>query len=507
MKLKLYVNLQVIASLALLYGAAFGDESATITVTLSTEARVVDGSGRLLVFCTQNPNVQPMRSLNWFRPEPIFGIDVVDFQPGQSRVIDDQADGFPSKLSELPTGKYFVQAIFDQDIYFPNACDGPGNVFCQPMSFEIEDGRPLALSLELNQTIPDVTLTDREFVKFVQRPSPLLTKFFGREFIDRCAVILPATYYSQPEKRYPVYYEVTGFGGNLRAMTMRNLGAPREPAADEVEFIRVLLTGECKWGHHVYANSQTNGPRGDVLVTEMISYIDSEFRTVAAPQARFVGGHSSGGWSSLWLQVNYPEVFGGVWSSSPDPVDFRDFQQIDLYHLPPLNVYVDEAGKPRPLARRGTTPVLMYRDFVAMDDVLGRGGQMRSFEAVFSPLGPVGLPRRCWNRQTGVVDPEVAEAWKAYDISLILKERWPELAPKLVGKLHVVMGDLDTFYLEGATKLLAERLKELGSDAEVIIVPNADHSSVITSEVRSRRTKQMAEAYLKYFDLEGKPHP
>ncbi len=36
-------------------------------------------------------------------------------------------------------------------------------------------------------------------------------------------------------------------------------------------------------------------------------------------------GHSSGGWSSLWLQIEHPEVFGGVWSLAPDPVDFRDF--------------------------------------------------------------------------------------------------------------------------------------------------------------------------------------
>ena len=77
--------------------------------------------------------------------------------------------------------------------------------------------------------------------------------------------------------------------------------------------LQVLLVF-CR-GHSVYANSAVNGPRGDALVEELIPYVDAHFRTVAAPTARFVTGHSSGGWSSLWLQVSYPDTFGGVWSS------------------------------------------------------------------------------------------------------------------------------------------------------------------------------------------------
>ena len=109
---------------------------------------------------------------------------------------------------------------------------------------------------------------------------------------------------------------------------MRGGPVPREDG--EAEFIRVLMTGECKWGHHVYADSETNGPRGQAVIEELIPRIDEMFRTVADPRARMVGGHSSGGWSSLWLQVRYPDAFGGVWSTSPDPVDFRDYQQSNL---------------------------------------------------------------------------------------------------------------------------------------------------------------------------------
>ena len=80
-----------------------------------------------------------------------------------------------------------------------------------------------------------------------------------------------------------------------------------------------------------------------------------------------------------------------------------------------------------------------------MDDVIGWGGQLGSFEAVFSPLDQNGHPRKLWDRSSGAIDPEVAKAWEAYDIRLVLERNWPVLGPKLKGKLHVIMGDMDTF--------------------------------------------------------------
>ena len=40
------------------------------------------------------------------------------------------------------------------------------------------------------------------------------------------------------------------------------------------------------------------------------------------------------------------------------------------------------------------------------------------------------------------------------------------------------MGDVDTFYLEGATRLLKQSLENLGSDAVVEIHAGKDHSSL-----------------------------
>ncbi len=290
-------------------------------------------------------------------------------------------------------------------------------------------------------------------------------------------------------------YEVTGFGGSHFEALGRSAAGPPQAGEGEVEFIRVLLDGECQWGHHEYADSATNGPRGQALVSELIPEIERRFRAVGTPRGRFVTGHSSGGWSSLWLQVTYPDFFAGVWSTSPDPVDFRDFQQVDLYANPPLSLYYDPEGRPRPLARRGETPVLWFPSFGKMDDVIGRGGQLRSFEAVFSPLDAAGLPRKLWDRRTGRIDPAVAKSWEPYDIRLKLERNWRELGPKLQGKLHVTTGSLDTFYLNGAVARLAETLKRLGSDAEITIVPGADHASVLNSSYFGHARREMSDAY------------
>lgn len=160
----------------------------------------------------------------------------------------------------------------------------------------------------------------------------------------------------------------------------------------------------------------------------------------------------------------------------PTRLNFRNFQNIDLYK-PGTSMFVDESGSRRPIARgRGGKVSLWYDDFVKLEEILGPGGQIHSFEAVFSPRGPDGAPLPLFDRATGMIDPEVAKAWESYDIRLVLEQNWPTLSPKLRGKLHVYAGEMDNFYLDGAARLLKESLAKLGSDAEVEIVSGMGHT-------------------------------
>jgi hypothetical protein len=58
------------------------------------------------------------------------------------------------------------------------------------------------------------------------------------------------------------------------------------------------------------------------------------------------------------------------------------------------------------------------------------------------------------------------------------------------------MGAEDTFYLDGATRLMQKSLKDLGSDAVVEIFPGRDHN-LVDAALRKRIASEMAEQFRK----------
>ena len=248
-------------------------------------------------------------------------------------------------------------------------------------------------------------------------------------------------------------------------------------AGSTPQMLYVFLNAQFPLGHHEFADSVNNGPWGTALTTEFIPALEKHFGAAATPNGRFLTGHSSGGWSSLWLQVTYPDFFGGTWSTAPDPVDFRDFSGVDIYTH--KNAYFGPDGKEVPLVKRDGKFVMTIKGY-AQRELARRdyGGQFASFDAVFSPRGEDGRPMRLFDRETGKIDPNVVMSWARYDIHLILKRQWAQLQPRLQGKLHIFVGLEDTYRLEGAVKLLKTELQTLGSDAEVILVEGRDHGNL-----------------------------
>jgi pimeloyl-ACP methyl ester carboxylesterase len=468
-------------------------------VSFSEAVRREPYTGRVYLFFGKNPKQEPRLGPDWFHPEPVVAIDVENWKPGEALVMGTSSKGrllaFPRRLSELDLSGHRVQAVARFNPYKRRVGIGAGNGYSAVADVAGAGAKPLPQELLIDKLADDRPFPENRWFKLVQVHSRLLSDFHWREVSLRGGVLLPASYHDQPLRRYPVILEIPGFGGTHISRV------PHEPIPEEneggVEFLRVTLDPSCPLGHHVFADSANNGPVGKALITELIPELDRQFRTVAAPTARFLIGHSSGGWSSLWLQVTYPEMFGGTWSTSPDPVDFRDFQRINMYR-PGENMYRDRAGNRRPLARFGDQVALWYDDFDRMEEVLGFGGQLHSFEAVFSPRGADGRPVRVWNRTTGAIDTAAAEQWKKYDIRLLLEQRWPELGPKLAGKLHVFQGELDTFYLDGATRLLKEALASLKSDAVVEILPGKTHFDLLTPDLVARMRREIVTSYLKH---------
>jgi S-formylglutathione hydrolase FrmB len=465
----------------------------SVEVSVTYDEAVADSfTGRVYLMISRSDRREPRHGPSWFGTEPFFALDVEDWRPGEPLVFDDRAIGFPGRLSAVAPAAYTFQAVMRRNLDAPTIGTAPGNAYSATRRARLDAEDGTRLDLRIRTVVPDRRFHESDRLRLVELRSELLSAFHGRNIVMRAAVILPEGWDAESDRRYPTQYWIGGFSST-------HTGAPwimqRGDATGFGDRIaRVVPDPSCYGGHHVFADSANNGPWGRALVEELIPHLERTYPLVAAPWGRFLGGHSSGGWSSLWLQVTHPEFFGGVWSVAPDPVDFRDFQQIDLY-APGANMYRDQDGRRRPLARNGEQVMIWYEDFARMEIVYGEGGQLRSFEWVFSPRGADGLPRPLYDRETGAVDLAVARAWEAYDIRLQLERSWARLRDALAGKLHVFMGGLDTFYLDGATRRLKQSLAALGSDAVVEIVPTADHGSIATPALVERTDREMLEAF------------
>ena len=473
-------------TLLVLFAAAAPATAAPFRLTLDPAAHPGPVSGRAFVLLLPaKPSPLP-RSLNWFSPEPAFAADVTGWTPGKPLDLGDALATVP--LAKLKPGKYWAVAVLDRDLGGVSFAAAQGNLYSEPLEIDFDPAVPLAFTLD--RVYKATPPADTDAVKFVEVESQLLTTFHGKPTALRAGVILPPGFSTSPDdKRFPVVYEIPGFGGDHRAALFK--GSRAGVLADGVEAVWVVLDANCRLGHHVFADSANNGPCGQALMDELMPHIEGRFRCGGEAKRRLVTGHSSGGWSSLWLQIAYPEAFAGCWSTSPDPVDFRDFQRVNLYRGD--NLFTAD-GQPRPLSRGRAGRVLQFRSFSDMERVMGHGGQLASFEAVFSPRGPDNAPRRLWDRGTGAIDPVTAKAWEKYDIRLTLERDWATLGPKLAGKLHVWMGDEDTFLLDGATRLLKKSLADLGSDAVVELFPGKDHGMMADGRLRERMKREMAAA-------------
>ena len=327
---------------------------------------------------------------------------------------------------------------------------------------------------ERTSNSPDVVSA----LKLVNFRSPVLCKFWGQETHMKAWVLLPPGYGSHAGERYPTVYFTHGFGGNLARIRARF--APtlyqRMKSGEMPEMIWVLLDESSPTGTHEFADGVNNGPWGTALTTELIPYLESHYRMDARVSGRFLQGHSSGGWATLWLQTAYPKMFGGTWSTSPDPSDFHAFSTIDLYAAN-ANMYRRPDGSAQPMIRMHGAVLATMDQLAHMEAVLGDyGGQIASFEWVFSPRGPDGRPLPMFNRTTGAVDPKVIAYWgEHYDIAHRIETNWATLAPDLRGKIHLFVGTDDTFYLDSSAQRLQSLLDRLHGEAHFTFIPGRTH--------------------------------
>ena len=443
-------------------------------------------SGKVFLYLSKDTR-SPKDDMVGVHSFPCFSIDVKDVKPGQKILFDDKAVSYPAALSDIERGIYYAQVVWDKNLGGRSIAESPGNLFNNAIVVNISKDYTKSFDIVCTEVVKNPSFTETQFVKELKAPSALLTAFYKRSTTVNAAVLLPKEYYTQSNRKFPVLYWISGYGGDYHGYSGKNV--PSEPL-DTTACIRVFLDGNCPGGHCVYANSDNNGPWGDALTTELIPLVEKTYRTNAA---RLLTGHSSGGWTVLWLQTHYPKIFTGCWSSSPDPVDFRSFQQVDLYS--DKNIYY---GKDNTLRAAGTIagrfPWITMKNMCSMEHVIYRGEQMHSFNFVFSTRNSDGTPRSLWNDETGDIDPITVEHWKNYDISLYLRNNWQQIKPDLQGKIRVTVGSMDNFLLNYAVQLLEGEMKKLDAGFVFEYFP-ADHFTIHTPEYQLAGYRFLEQKY------------
>lgn len=451
-------------------------------------------SGRIIVFATKvDPTAKPPAEVDTspFSPTDtaIAARDTWSLRAGEIATVDGDSDSFPAAFGKLPAGTYALQAVLDRNNDYNYGGRGAGDIVSPVIEAKLPGTIP---TLTLDHVVPTETIEQRlanvpearrapilaglAKVKSVDFTSPVLSQFWGRPMHIRGWVALPPGY-GEKGKTFPTVYSTGGFGSSLDSAKISAAQMTQGMASGAMPpMIWVYLDESAPRGTHEFADSVNNGPWGTALTTEFIPWIEQHYAMDGKPSSRFLTGHSSGGWATLWLQVRYPKVFGGSWPTSPDPSDFHNFTNIDIY-APNANAYREPDGTPTPLVRDHDKLIATVEQFAKMERVLGPvGGQLASFNWVFSPKSADGRPEPMFDFATGDVNPEVAAYWRDhYDIAWRIRHDWPTLKADLDGKIHLNVGTADTFYLDGSAQLLKQAFDSVGAHEEINFIPNKTH--------------------------------
>jgi hypothetical protein len=488
--------------------------------------------GRLLLLISSDGNAEPRFQISdGPATQLVFGIDVDGLAPGAEAIVDGSAFGYPlQSLAGLPRGEYHVQALLHRYETFHRS-DGhvvklpmdrgegqhwntaPGNLLSAPRRMSLDPAKGDTIRIVLDREIPPIAPPkDTKYVRHEKMRSELLTKFWGRPMEIGACLLLPEGFDEHPEARYPLMVfhghfpdTISGFRETPPDTSLKPDWSDRFhiPGYNRIQeqyaydfykewtgpdFPRVIVM-EIQHANPYYddsyaVNSANLGPYGDAIVRELIPYIEKKYRGIGQGWARFLYGGSTGGWEALASQIFYPDDFNGCYAACPDPIDFRAYTIVNIYEH--KNAYfLDSQWKktPRPGMRNYLGEVSCTLEEANHRELAlgthGRSGdQWDIWQAVFGPVGPDGYPAPIWDKLTGEIDAKVAGSWKRYDLRYKLESEWKMLGPKLRGKIHIYVGDMDNYYLNDAVYLMEAFLKTTRDpyyDGEVDYGDRAEH--------------------------------
>jgi S-formylglutathione hydrolase len=236
------------------------------------------------------------------------------------------------------------------------------------------------------------------------------------------SIYLPPSYQTARNRRYPVVYMLHGFTDSDEKWFVTpnhwiNFPAVLDKAlaGGSREMIIVMPNAFTRFQGSMYSNSATTGNRDEFVARELVAYIDSHYRTVANAASRGLAGHSMGGYGTIRIGMQHPDVFSSIYALSP-------------CCLAPNDAFFQGRG-----ANPRAEAVHSFEEVDKAD--FGTKAALAS-SAAWSP-NPKNPPLYLdLPYQDGVIRPEIAAKWMANTPLAMLEQYIPNIK-----KLHAIAFD------------------------------------------------------------------
>ena len=305
-----------------------------------------------------SPQVNPDGTVTFrFQDKKAVKVQVTgDFLPSQTvgrqevQGVVDMVEG-PNGVWEFTTGKLAPEFYGYKFIVDGVTIPDPANLMvCRDgavltTKFLIPGGRA---DLYAIHDVPHGT------VSHIWYPSPVAG------FDRRMTVYTPAGYEANTKTRYPVVYILHGIGGDEDSWLTHGRAAQildNMIASGKVKpMIAVFTNGNISQQAAVhqtgngYIHQTTMLPKTmegtfETAFNEVVNFIDKNYRTIAKKQSRAICGLSMGGFHSLYISANNPDLFGyvGLFSAA---VGVTDESVSPIYQNLDAKLAKQFAGKP-----------------------------------------------------------------------------------------------------------------------------------------------------------------
>jgi S-formylglutathione hydrolase FrmB len=288
-------------------------------------------------------------------------------------------------------------------------------------------------------------------------------------------IYVPPAYDAEPERHFPSIYLIQGMTGQADMWWNRTAFRPTTPERIDRLFAEedcppaLVVFADCwtSYGGSQFIDSPGTGRYCEHLCNEVVSFVDSRYRTLSEPAHRGLTGKSSGGYGAMVVPMLRPDVFGGLGTHSGDALfelcylpEFRDTVRSlrDEYDGSYDRFWEDFRSRPA-FTKQSDYPLVnsyaMAACYSANED------------------GSIDLP---FDTETGMLRDDVWQRWLAWDPVRMASRHADAL--RSMRAIYIDAGKRDEWFLDLGAEAFRQELETLGITDVFFELFDASHGAI-----------------------------